>query len=111
MAALRSSGKTANASFIAAGEGRTRRVVGGRSYEQHGAPLAVIVESAIAPACECFALAISSGAKLPPAGNATGAMAGRHANAPNPANSRHPSATIAMSSFLNTASSQSLACG
>ena len=38
-------------------------------------------------------------------GNATGAMAGRDANTPNPANSRHPGATMAMSSFSNTASS------
>jgi hypothetical protein len=30
---------------------------------------------------------------------------GRHANAPNPASPRHPSATIAMSSFLNTTTS------
>ena len=55
MAALRSSGKTANASFIAAGEGRTRRVVGGRSNEQHGAPLTLIVESPAA-AKDAFAV-------------------------------------------------------
>src|SRR5262245_3011549 len=30
-------------------------------------------------------------------------MAGFHANAPKPASPRHPSATVAMSSFLNTA--------